>query len=91
MTGPSSITAGHVAENHVCIFGDPSDSAGGFSSVFACVAGPNGLLLRGAHFDLSPRWYADVGASLVFTLSALRKIKGLAAGARHPMMGEGLP
>ena len=68
-TGPSNITAGHVAENHVCIFGDPSDSAGGFSSVFACVAGPNGLLLRGAHFDLSPRWYADVGASLVFTLA----------------------
>ena len=39
-----------------------------FFQSFACIFGPKGFLLRGNHFDLSPRWYTDVGASLCLTL-----------------------
>ena len=32
-----------------------------------CAFGPNGVLLRGEHFDIGPRWYAGVGETLACT------------------------
>jgi len=64
-TGPSPLSAAgadnstYVATNVGC-FAD--------SGPYRCFAGPDGIFLRGNHFDLGPRWYVDVGAQLVFTL-----------------------
>ena len=39
-----------------------------FGEDFACIFGEKGFFLRGSHFDLGPRWYRDVGASITLTL-----------------------
>lgn len=52
-------------ENHLCWF---QGWGGDFFTYFSCVAGSSGILLRGTHWDFSPRWYTDVGASLCLTL-----------------------
>ena len=37
------------------------------SPTFSCFFGEKGIFLKGEHFDIGPRWYMDVGASLCLT------------------------
>ena len=54
-TAAAGQVAGLTARNLVC--------ASGSTREFSCLFGPRGVLLRGMHFDLSPRWYAPTAGS----------------------------
>ena len=48
----------------------------------SCLFGDNGIFFRGSHYDLGPRWYKEVGGSIVFTMimtTALRPLAPLIA------------
>ena len=59
-TGPKAPLYGFVATDVLC-----PPALQGF--VVRCALGPNGVLLHGEHFDIGPRWYADVGESTLLS------------------------
>lgn len=71
-TGPSMSSIPGMEESNWICFGnttaDANDPTSELTSSVKCLFGPNGILMRGSHFDPSPRFYNDIGAGLMQTM-----------------------
>lgn len=84
--GPTVDTLGLVRKDWLCFVPDEATANAGAASELAssyrCLFGPKGILMRGSHFDASPRWYTDVGANFMNVMivqmltRALNSIRG---------------
>lgn len=78
-TGPDSLVPQSAPIPDICwhpfrsrYYTQSSDEGFGIS----CLFGEHGIFLKGEHFSLGPKWYQDVGASLVLTLIITLGIRG---------------